>query len=261
MGACMTCMRVSMGRGQGGEQLFAAHARGDLPVTCRCAVLFYPNMFVWWRAQFPSLSLFHTLVLLSHTPSPLPLLSVGRSVGLSVCPSVFPSLLPSHLPSHQPCTCLLSPVCSFAAPLGPIRVMQRDMDTTDTSPPFWTPLQDSPSEDLISALVSLLPTTKLTERAEEETHDFLTKALQHVLQHPAIHWWCNPQLRPISMEMLTLFGFEENESLKGYKGALENVLGGCLDCTEAYQQDRRIFISRYEIVCNHIGAYLWNLQR
>lgn len=185
-----------------------------------------------------------------HTPF-VPCLSVCLFDRWSVCCSVGPLLSPA-VPSpplsppylrRNPAP--VSSVSPVAAPLGPIRVMHRDMDSP-SRPPFWSPLQDSPSEDLISALITLLPTTKLTERAEEETHDFLTSALQHVLQHPALHWWCNPQLRPISMEMLTLFGFEENESLKGYKSSLENVLGGCLDCTEAYQQDRRIFINRYE---------------
>jgi hypothetical protein len=112
--------------------------------------------------------------------------------------------------------------------------------------PFWTALQDPPAEELISALTASLPSNKnLAERGEEETHGFLTKALHHVLKCPALHWWCNTDLRPISTEMLTLFGFEENESLKDYKRAMENVLGSCLDCTEAYQQDRRLFMMRY----------------
>ncbi|KAG0044729.1 hypothetical protein BGZ83_009994 [Gryganskiella cystojenkinii] len=109
--------------------------------------------------------------------------------------------------------------------------------------PFWTPLVGPPPEEFTTELTALLPSSdSVSERVSEDSQVFLMNAMQRFFKNPTFHWWCNPDLRPVSKELLQIYGYDENETLKKYQQDMENVLGGCLDCTESYQQDRRQFI-------------------
>lgn len=116
-------------------------------------------------------------------------------------------------------------------------------DSSSVAQPL--PLQDSPSQDLITRLNDLLTQHKQPNAPPEALHQFLTGALESVLQEPLLHWWCDCDLRPVSMELLHLFSLSENSSLQQYKSIIDNTFALCVQCSEAYIQERRIYLQTY----------------
>ncbi|KAF9964194.1 DEAD-box type RNA helicase, partial [Mortierella alpina] len=83
------------------------------------------------------------------------------------------------------------------------------------------------------------------EASPEAFHNLLNTSLASVLQHPGLHWWCHPDLRLTSVELLHLFSLDvENDNLKRFKDILENVLSTCIECTEFYLQDRQAYFAK-----------------
>lgn len=117
--------------------------------------------------------------------------------------------------------------------------------TTASSVAQPPPLQDSPSQDLITRLNDLLTRHRQPNAPPEALHQFLTGALESVLREPLLHWWCDSDLRPVSMELLHLFSLSENSSLQQYKSIIDNTFAMCVQCSEAYIQERRTYLDTY----------------
>ncbi|KAI1320646.1 hypothetical protein EDD11_000169, partial [Mortierella claussenii] len=105
-------------------------------------------------------------------------------------------------------------------------------------------LHDTPSPELISQLKALVDRFNQPNAPLEVFQELLSESLARFLQEPSLHWWCHPDLRPIAIELLHIFSLEENSSLGQFKDLMENMLGACLDCTESYLQDRRVYLTR-----------------
>jgi hypothetical protein len=118
---------------------------------------------------------------------------------------------------------------------------EHTLNPISTNPP---PHNDSPSSELISELKGLLDRHNKPNASPEAFHELLSLSLARVLEQPTLHWWCHQDLRPIAIELLHIFSLDANSSLEHFKDTLENVLSSCLDCTESYQQDRRVYLSR-----------------
>ncbi|KAF9435487.1 DEAD-box type RNA helicase [Entomortierella beljakovae] len=106
------------------------------------------------------------------------------------------------------------------------------------------PLNDNPSLQLVQKLKSLVEKITKPDLPMEIQQELLSEALTYFLQEPNLHWWCNPDLRPIAIELLHIFSLNENATLVQFKVHMEHILGICLDCTESYLQDRRIYLER-----------------
>ena len=117
--------------------------------------------------------------------------------------------------------------------------------TTASSAAQPPPLQDSPSQDLITRLNDLLARHRQPNAPPEAFHQFLTGALESVLREPLLHWWCDSDLRPVSMELLHLFSLSENSSLQQYKNIIDHTFAMCVQCSEAYVQERRTYLDMY----------------
>lgn len=104
-----------------------------------------------------------------------------------------------------------------------------------------------PSPELVSELKALLDRHNQPNAAQEALHELLSVSLARVLESPTLHWWCHDDLRPIAIELLHIFSLDTNSSLQPFKDVMENVLASCLDCTESYQQDRRVYLARYAV--------------
>lgn len=129
---------------------------------------------------------------------------------------------------------------------------QPDNDNASTSqqlpPPPQPPtlLAQGPSAELIAQLKGVLEPCQQPDASPEAFHNLLNTSLASVLQHPGLHWWCNPDLRLTSVELLHLFSLDvENDNLKRFKDILENVLSTCIECTESYLQDRQAYFAKY----------------
>ncbi|KAG0197395.1 DEAD-box type RNA helicase [Mortierella sp. GBA30] len=104
---------------------------------------------------------------------------------------------------------------------------------------------NDPTSELISQLRNVLGPCQQADAPSEAFHNMLNTTLACALQNPSLHWWCNPDLRPASVELLHLFSLDvENSSLKSYKVSMENVLASCIECTELYLQERRIYFAK-----------------
>ncbi|KAF9287322.1 DEAD-box type RNA helicase [Mortierella alpina] len=128
---------------------------------------------------------------------------------------------------------------------------QPDSDNASTSqqlpPPPQPPtlLAQGPSAELIAQLKGVLEPCQQPDASPEAFHNLLNTSLASVLQHPGLHWWCNPDLRLTSVELLHLFSLDvENDNLKRFKDILENVLSTCIECTESYLQDRQAYFAK-----------------
>lgn len=117
--------------------------------------------------------------------------------------------------------------------------------TTASSVAQPPPLQESPSQDLITRLNDLLAQHRQPNALPEALHQFLTGALESVLREPLLHWWCDSNLRPVSVELLHLFSLSENSSLQKYKGIIDHTFAMCVQCSEAYVQERRSYLDMY----------------
>ncbi|KAF9936736.1 DEAD-box type RNA helicase [Mortierella alpina] len=112
-------------------------------------------------------------------------------------------------------------------------------------PPPLTPLAQAPSAELIAQLKGVLEPCQQPDASPEAFHNLLNTSLASVLQHPGLHWWCHPDLRLTSVELLHLFSLDvENDNLKRFKDILENVLSSCIECTEFYLQDRQAYFAK-----------------
>ncbi|KAF9962222.1 DEAD-box type RNA helicase [Mortierella alpina] len=122
---------------------------------------------------------------------------------------------------------------------------QPDDHALTSLPPQPTPLDQGPSAELIAQLRAVLAPCQQPEASPEAFHNLLNTSLASVLHNPGLHWWCNPDLRLTSVELLHLFSLDvENDNLKRFKTILENVLSTCIECTEFYLQDRQAYFAK-----------------
>lgn len=123
-------------------------------------------------------------------------------------------------------------------------VMASSNNTTDTSNAvaMFTPLDQEPSPELVGSLQQLLHMYKQPNPPSDAMRNLLTTAHAAVLKHQSLHWWCNPDLRPITKELFHLFSLAEHDSIVRYKKVMDNVIGSCIQCAEAYYADRRVYL-------------------
>ncbi|KAG0219273.1 DEAD-box type RNA helicase [Mortierella sp. NVP41] len=118
------------------------------------------------------------------------------------------------------------------------------MNTNTNNTEHLPPLYDHPSQDLISRLNALLTRHQQPNAPPEALHQFLQGALESVLREPLLHWWCDSDLRPVSMELLHLFSLSENSSLQQYKRNMDYAFASCVECSESYLMDRRLYLEK-----------------
>ncbi|KAG0341913.1 DEAD-box type RNA helicase [Podila horticola] len=106
----------------------------------------------------------------------------------------------------------------------------------------FTPLNQEPSPLLLTTLKELLENYRQPNAPPDALHQLLPAATASVLKHPALHWWCHEDLRPVAKELLHLFSLAEHDSIHRYKDIMDNAIGGCIECAEAYYADRRIYL-------------------
>lgn len=106
----------------------------------------------------------------------------------------------------------------------------------------FTPLNQEPPPLLLATLKNLLDNYKQPNAPSDALRELLPPATALVLKHPALHWWCHDGLRPVAKELLHLFSLAEHGSIHRYKDIMDNAIGGCIECAEAYYADRRVYL-------------------
>ncbi|KAF9387248.1 DEAD-box type RNA helicase, partial [Podila verticillata] len=119
---------------------------------------------------------------------------------------------------------------------------------TNNAVAMFTPLDQEPSPELVDSLQQLLHNYKQPKPPSDAMRQLLTAAHAAVLKHQSLHWWCNPDLRPITKELFHLFSLAEHDSIVRYKRVMDNVIGSCIQCAEAYYSDRRVYLDELRAV-------------
>ncbi|KAF9327020.1 DEAD-box type RNA helicase [Podila minutissima] len=114
----------------------------------------------------------------------------------------------------------------------------------------FIPLNQEPPPLLLATLKKLLDNYKQPNAPSDALRELLPAATALVLKHPALHWWCHEGLRPVAKELLHLFSLAEHGSIHRYKDIMDNAIGGCIDCAEAYYADRRVYL--YDLLAQEI---------